>query len=417
MTTLTAHLLAFSLQLALITLAGTATAWVLRVRSPRLLLANDYAVLLAGVLGPWAMLLGPSADPTSAVLMTTVLTEAAQSGAARVGLGYGVLGAILLGGAAARFGWLAVGTVRLSQLRRQGEPLADSTGVIERLEREIGVRAEWVVCDGLSGPATYGVRRPIVLLPRGVVSAGLETLRMAACHELVHARRRDWAALVAEECLRAVLWFHPCVWLMLSRVHLHREQVVDHRVIAMLGDGPRYASALIDGVARGWTFQPGSIAPGWVKARHLRARVLSMRRGGTMSRSRWSVSVFALLGVLSVSAWWGSRAFPVQAAQNAGHRVYASDEGVVLPKLVSSVKAIYTKEAMAAKIQGEVLLNVVVGTDGTVSDIEVVKSLDTVYGLDDQAIDALRAWRFEPGTKDGAPVNVRVKIEMNFRLK
>ena len=55
--------------------------------------------------------------------------------------------------------------------------------------------------------------------------------------------------------------------------------------------------------------------------------------------------------------------------------------------------------------------------NGVVGDVEIVESLDKVYGLDDQAIKAIRQWTFEPGTKDGKPVAVRVEVEMTFTLK
>mgnify|MGYP003509931133 FL=1 len=52
-----------------------------------------------------------------------------------------------------------------------------------------------------------------------------------------------------------------------------------------------------------------------------------------------------------------------------------------------------------------------------VGDVEVSESLDKVYGLDEAAIQALKQWRFDPGTKDGKPVAVRVEVEMSFTLK
>jgi beta-lactamase regulating signal transducer with metallopeptidase domain len=48
-----------------------------------------------------------------------------------------------------------------------------------------------------------------------------------ACHELVHVRRRDWLREIFEEAVVAVLWFHPAVWMLIGRIRLAREQVVD----------------------------------------------------------------------------------------------------------------------------------------------------------------------------------------------
>jgi protein TonB len=84
---------------------------------------------------------------------------------------------------------------------------------------------------------------------------------------------------------------------------------------------------------------------------------------------------------------------------------------------VREVKPKYTPEAMEAKIQGVVKLEAVVLETGAVGDVDVIESLDKVYGLDDEAIKCVSQWRFDPGTKDGKPVAVRVEIEMSFTLK
>ena len=72
---------------------------------------------------------------------------------------------------------------------------------------------------------------------------------------------------------------------------------------------------------------------------------------------------------------------------------------------------------MDAKIQGSLSLEAVVLESGLVGDVEIIDSLDQVYGLDDQAIKAIKQWRFKPGTKDGKPVAVRVLVEFSFTLK
>jgi TonB family protein len=94
-----------------------------------------------------------------------------------------------------------------------------------------------------------------------------------------------------------------------------------------------------------------------------------------------------------------------------------NDPRIVKPALIHEVRPEYSQTAMDAKIQGSVLFTAVVRPDGTVDDIRVVKSLDSEYGLDDQARLALSQWRFNPGTLNGKPVPVLVHVELTYTLR
>ena len=94
-----------------------------------------------------------------------------------------------------------------------------------------------------------------------------------------------------------------------------------------------------------------------------------------------------------------------------------STPGLTLPRLIRDVKPSYTREAMSQKVQGTVGLEAVVQADGSVSDIVVLRSLDTVYGLDEEAIKTARQWKFAPGTLMGRNVPVRITIELAFTLR
>jgi TonB family protein len=74
----------------------------------------------------------------------------------------------------------------------------------------------------------------------------------------------------------------------------------------------------------------------------------------------------------------------------------------------------YSEDARAAKIQGTVVLKIVVDVDGLAKDIQVVNSLG--YGLDEKAVQAVAHWTFRPATRGGAPVPAQALIEVNFRL-
>jgi protein TonB len=91
--------------------------------------------------------------------------------------------------------------------------------------------------------------------------------------------------------------------------------------------------------------------------------------------------------------------------------------GVINPRVLREVKPQYTADAMRAKVQGTVLLECVVLPDGSVGEVEVVRSLDPTFGLDQEAVKAARQWVFVPGTRFGEPVAVLVTIELTFTLR
>jgi periplasmic protein TonB len=84
------------------------------------------------------------------------------------------------------------------------------------------------------------------------------------------------------------------------------------------------------------------------------------------------------------------------------------------PKVIHTAKAEYTKEALDAKIQGDVILSAVVNVDGIPTDVKVTRGLG--MGLDEKAVESVKQWRFTPGTSHGDPLSVKVQIGVNFRL-
>jgi TonB family protein len=89
--------------------------------------------------------------------------------------------------------------------------------------------------------------------------------------------------------------------------------------------------------------------------------------------------------------------------------------GVTAPRLEYKREPAYTEEAQRARLQGSVVLNFVVRADGTLSDFRVERSLG--LGLDENAIEAVKEWKFKPGEKDGKPVAVSIGAIVNYRLE
>lgn len=89
--------------------------------------------------------------------------------------------------------------------------------------------------------------------------------------------------------------------------------------------------------------------------------------------------------------------------------------GVSAPTIVYRVEPEYSEEARKARYQGTVVLQTVIRRDGTVDVVNVVRSLG--FGLDQNAIQALKQWRFRPAMYNGSAVDVTINIEVNFNLR
>jgi periplasmic protein TonB len=72
---------------------------------------------------------------------------------------------------------------------------------------------------------------------------------------------------------------------------------------------------------------------------------------------------------------------------------------------------------MRARVEGVVVVRAIVQPDGSVSDVQVLRSLDPRFGLDQAAIAAARQWRFRPGSIAGDPVPVAITIELVFSVR
>jgi periplasmic protein TonB len=97
-----------------------------------------------------------------------------------------------------------------------------------------------------------------------------------------------------------------------------------------------------------------------------------------------------------------------------GGGVFRVGGGVSAPRTIYAPDPEYSEEARKAKYQGVVVLHLIVGPDGRTRDIRALRTLG--MGLDEKAIEAVRAWRFEPAKKDGQAVSVAINVEVNFNL-
>lgn len=95
--------------------------------------------------------------------------------------------------------------------------------------------------------------------------------------------------------------------------------------------------------------------------------------------------------------------------------VYRVGGHVSAPVLLSKLEPGYSEAARRDKVQGTSMLYAQISPRGRATNIRVVARLG--HGLDRKAIEAVKRWHFQPGSRDGEPVTVEATIEVNFRLK
>ena len=118
--------------------------------------------------------------------------------------------------------------------------------------------------------------------------------------------------------------------------------------------------------------------------------------------------------VLIVLAFLIMAAAGVMSAQSGAKKVYDLTDEITAPRLLEAATPGYTDEAKKKKIEGDVVLTVVVNEKGDVTDIKVKRGLGS--GLDESAIEAAKYFKYKPATKDDEPVSVRTEISFNFYL-
>lgn len=408
------NLAAYSAQIAVLAVTAAAAAYLFRLDTPRVAVRYWQAVLAAcfalPLLQTWTSEPGQAVQASIQFISTSTGTAAGDS---RPMDPAEMVLAIIAAGSVLRLAWLCLGLLRLRSVTGRAEPATSLAALSTQLQADLGARAELLLSDDVEGPATVGVRRAVILVPRRIVDLPQVVQRAVLCHELMHVRRRDWLVTVAEEVWCALLWFHPGVRLIASRACLARETLVDEAVITHTRDRRAYAEALLAFS----NSQPQLIgATALIGRRQLSQRISLIAQEVAMSRSRVASLLALSAAIVAAATLSAANSVPMVGALQAPEvQVHKPGNGVTLPVVVKEVKADYPREVLPEKVQGSVWMRCVVLANGKVGDIEVTRSLHP--RLDREAGRALTQWEFKPGTKDGKPVPVEVTIEMTFTLK
>jgi len=224
------------------------------------------------------------------------------------------LGIVILVGIATRFVILALGLLKLRQLRHDSSSVSlypETAALLEQIRSRVKVRADFRLSPDVDSPVTFGFTVPMILLPENFPSMDSRFQAAIASHELLHVRRRDWAHHLAEEMIRVSFWFHPALLWLIRRMRLAREQVVDFEVVMLTGARKAYLKALLEfTISRSCaTVVP---APLFLAERQLAERIALMLKEVRMSKSRLILSLAAIACSIVIAVTLGAWTFPLK---------------------------------------------------------------------------------------------------------
>ena len=182
---------------------------------------------------------------------------------------------------AARACWMTGCSAELPAVREQTGELSRSLGI----RRSVRVLAS----DIVPVPMTWGLLRPVVLLPADAITWPPARRRAVLLHELVHVRRRDLLAQAIGQAACCLYWFHPLAWLAAARLRREREAACDDAVLLRGIPAHEYAGHLMElarsfaAARRAWSDAPAMAEAGGLEAR-VRAVLDRRRVRGPLSR-------------------------------------------------------------------------------------------------------------------------------------
>jgi len=223
-------------------------------------------------------------------------------------------------GAAALLTRFGINLLGLYRLRKASDAVTDA-GLLANVAR-FGRRVRLWRNDAIGAPVTWGIVRPVVVVPAGFEELPAESRDAVIRHELGHIQAHDFLMRGLAEIARALIWFQPLVWIVWRQLREEQELACDDYVLAAGGKPSAYARLLLD-----WDARPGMdswIAVGIAHRSCLKRRLYALldtdlRRDTVASAGVASALLLALAAALPLAAIRFTQAIPVQPT--AAHAV------------------------------------------------------------------------------------------------
>ena len=384
-----AIVLVLALRLPMRRMFGAQVAYALWLLVPLMLVAT---LLPAGTLREVHV-------PVAQVLaLPSVLAVAAMP--VHVGVNWRVVLLVLwLVGALALLGWLAVAQLRFMR----------SVGTLQRASD--GYRVQY---DAAGLPATVGVLRPRILLPKYFetqFSTSQQQLMLA--HEQTHIARGDhlWNALSA--LLQCVFWFNPLLHVAQRRYRQDQELACDACVMAQRPEVRSvYGHTLLQ---QQLTTQATPLGCHFGFSHPLKERILMLKQPSPsrLRRSAGGLLVAALVSGVSLVAW-AAQPQSASSAQSPASSAPGAQPEVNISSRITNPPA-YPADALQAGKEGTVVLVVDINAQGAVTGAKVARSSGDAR-LDQSALSVVPKWKFNPAMENGKPVAGQVRVPVEFLM-
>ncbi|WP_243286164.1 M56 family metallopeptidase [Geothrix terrae] len=269
--------------------------------------------------------------------------------------------------------------------------------------------------DRVDSLVVLGWLKPVVLVPAAALLVlSPEALEALLAHELAHVRRGDFLANLVQTLAEALLFYHPAVWWLSRRIRQEREHCCDDAAVNTCGDPILYASALVGlEELRSRSNLIPDLAPA-ASGGHLMLRIQRLLRPHPTHATGSPVAAFipALLLATALGLTTLSATTTPKPATRVSDPV-EMDFKKIRVKHQPDAPA-YPPEAKAQRIQGTVVVVVVIDAQGKVQDAKAISGPPELHAC---AVGYAKIWEFEPVKVKGKPVPARFKLTMPFRLR
>jgi TonB family protein len=271
----------------------------------------------------------------------------------------------------------------------------------------------------IPGPATVGILRQTLLLPAGFLRRLSDRdMQAVLAHEFTHMRRHDFAKNLLYGIVSLPVAYHPVLALTRARLAETRELVCDAMAAEVVGGRETYARSLLRLAQMLSDRKAPRIlhAIGIFDANIFERRVMHLTgksfeiRGARRLAIAVACAAVALLTCASALALRMNVTAPTSSVPAPSSITVKPDQ----LKIAKKVQPVYPPDAKKARISGTVLLDAVIGKDGSVQSLRVVSGPPALL---QSALDAVRQWQYEPYLLNGEPIEVKTTITIMFTLR